>query len=244
MNDLARRRRTLAASGLVLAALLSVMWTLLEPPFPSGYAARLAAVQEAGTTALVSAAVFALSQLPMLVAVVAMGRLARDASPRLAGTGTALAVVGAFGHSVFAGVSLVSVLMARDVENRDVHAALLEELEGEPAVMLFAAAGLLGTVLGLLLLSVALWRSGAVARWIPPVIWAFLVVEFVGANLSDYATYVAGTCLVIAFGALAHAVMSSPPQIWVTLQQPDERAAESVPAGSPRRSAAWRGVPR
>jgi hypothetical protein len=57
--------------------------------------------------------------------------------------------------------------------------------------MLFAAMGLLGTVLGLLLLAIGLLRSRAVAPWIPACLIGFLVVEFVGANLSSWASLAA-----------------------------------------------------
>jgi len=106
---------------------------------------------------------------------------------------------------------LVGVLMARDAADRAVMAELLESIESSPLLVPFMAAGLLGTVLGLLLLGVALWRSGVVPRWVPLVLWAFLVVEFVGSNLSDYAPYVSGVCLLLAFGALAQRVWPSGP---------------------------------
>jgi hypothetical protein len=177
--------RSVAALGLVLAAVLSVAWTVLEPPFPAGYADRLAAIEDAGTSAVVSALLFTLSQLPMLVAVLAIGRLASAGAPRLAAVGTTLGVLGAFGHAVFGGVSLSMVVMAQDTAHRDVHAAVLQDLEGAPAIIPFMAAGLLGTVLGLLLLGIALWRSRAVERWIPVLLWTFLVVDFVCSNLSE-----------------------------------------------------------
>lgn len=136
--------------------------------------------------------------------------LARGSS-RLATTGGTLAVLGGFGHAVFGGAMMVTVLMARDVADRPVMAGLLADIESSPLLVPFMAAGLLGTVLGILFLGVALWRSRVVPRWVPLVLWAFLVVEFVGANLSEYATYVAGLCLVLAFGALAHRVWTSDP---------------------------------
>lgn len=119
--------------------------------------------------------------------------LARESS-RLAMTGGTLAVLGGFGHAVFGGAMMVTVLMARDVADRPVMAGLLADIESSPLLVPFMAAGLLGTVLGILFLGVALWRSRVVPRWVPLVLWAFLVVEFVGANLSEYATYVAGLC--------------------------------------------------
>jgi hypothetical protein len=149
----------------------------------------------------------------MLAAVLGIAHLIRREAPVLSNVGGSLAVIGVFGHSVFAGISLATVQMAHDADNRSVHAAVLEDLESSP-VMIFAAAGLLGTVLGLLVLSIGLWRSGAVPRWIPALTWLFLVVEFVGTSMSDYAVYVSGVCLVLVFGALARHIWQTPRATW------------------------------
>lgn len=202
--------RRLVAVCLVLNAVGSLAWAALQPPFPDGYDARLAAIDEGGTGAAVSAFLFTASQLPWLVAVVGVAWLAQGSS-RLATAGGTLAVLGGFGHAVFGGAMTVTVLMARDAADRTAMAGLLEDIETSPLLVPFMAAGLVGTVLGVLLLGAALWRSRVVPRWVPLVLWAFLVVEFVGANLSEYATYVAGLCLVLAFGALAHRVWTSGP---------------------------------
>lgn len=208
MSNTSRFHRIGVASCLLLAAALSLVWTQLQPPFPDGYAARLAAIDEAGTSAAVSAAVFVVSQLPMLVAVLGIAHLIRPGAPIVSRVGAALAVLGVFGHAVFGGINLVTVQMAGDAGNREVYAGLLERVESSPA-MLFAAAGLLGTVLGFVVLALGLWRSRAVPRWVPCLLWAFVVVEFVGTSLSDYATYVAGVSLLIAFAALARYVWQS-----------------------------------
>lgn len=198
--------RRLFAACLVVAAVGSVVWVTLEPAFPNGYDARLAAIDEAGAAGAASAFLFTATQLPWLVAVVGIAWLAHRGSPRFAAAGGTLAVLGAFGHAVFGGAMVVGVLMAREAADRAVMADLLESMESTALLIPFMAAGLLGTVLGTLLLGVALWRSRVVARWVPLVLWAFLVVEFVGSSLSEYATYVSALCLLLSFGALAHRV--------------------------------------
>lgn len=203
--------RRLVAACLVLAAAGSVAWVSLQPPFPEGYDARLAAIDEAGTGAAVSAFLFTATQLPWIVAVVGIAWLAHRGSSRFATAGGTLAVLGGFGHTAFGGAMLVSVLMSGDVADRAAMADLLEAMESSPLLVPFMAAGLLGTVLGTLFLGVALWRSRAVPRWVPLVLWIFLVVEFVGSNLSDHATYVSAVCLLMAFGALAKRVWAGAP---------------------------------
>lgn len=214
----------LFAACLALAAVGSLVWAVLQPPFPEGYGARLAAIDEAGTGAALSAFLFTATQLPWIVAVVGIAWLAHRGSSRFATAGGTLAVLGGFGHAVFGGAMLVTVLMARDVADRAVMAQLLEEIERSALLVPFMAAGLLGTVLGTVFLGVALWRSRVVPRWVPLVLWAFLVVEFVGSNLSDYATYLSSLCLLLAFGGLAQ-------QLWTDGLSPQgRRQVEPSPA--------------
>lgn len=198
-------RRDCAAGGLVAGAVMSAAWVLLQPAFPSGYEARLAAIDAGGAGAATSAALFTASQLPMLAAVLGIAHLLRRDAPVLSNLGGALSVVGTFGHAVFGGISLVTVVMAQDLAQRSEYAGLWEDIETSP-VMVFSALGLLGTVLGLLLLSIGLWRAQVAPRWVPVTLWLFLVVEFVGTGLSDYAGYLSGLLLIVAFVALAREV--------------------------------------
>ncbi len=115
-------------------------------------------------------------------------------------------MLGAFGHALFGGVSLTYLLMASDTTNHPVYAKLVSDIESSP-VMLTSVVGLAGTVLGLLLLSIALFRSGVGPRWVGPVLWAFLVVEFVGTSMSRYASFMSAVLLVLAFGALARTML-------------------------------------
>ena len=213
MKDPAVFRRTVAAVGLVGAVITSAVWTVLEPEFPTDYAERLAAIDEAGTGGAVSAAAFSVSQLFMLAAVLGIAHLIRRGSPAMSNIGASLAVIGVLGHAVFGGSMLMTATMASDQDNRELYADLIEDFESSP-FMIFAAAGLIGTVLGVLLLSIGLWRSRVTARWVPATLWAFLVIEFVGTALSDYATYAALACLALAFGELARVVWTSSRLDW------------------------------
>ena len=65
------------------------------------------------------------------------------------------------------------------------------------------AAGLLGTVIGLVLLGIALFRSRVVPRWIPVALWLFIVTEFVLTNVSEWASPAAGLLYVAAFTGIA-----------------------------------------
>ena len=194
--------RLFAATCLVVTALLSVVSMLLQPEFSADPAERLAAIDAAGTQATVSLLPFALSQLPFMIAAVAIALLARTRAPRLAVAGGALTVVGGFGHAVFGGIGIAYLAMSSDAANREVLAEVVTAVESGPAVI-FMAAGMLGTVFGLLLLGIALFRSRVVARWIPVALWAFIVTEFALTNFSEWASPAAGLLYVAAFTGIA-----------------------------------------
>ncbi len=201
-----RSVRLLAAGSLCLTAVLSLVSVLLAPEFVADPVDLLAVIDEAGGIAVVSALAFGLAQLPFLVGVVAVAALAHRRAPRTAWAGGVLAVLGGFGHAVFAGVNLTWLAMSADAANREALAGVVTRVESGPAVV-FMAAGLLGTVLGLLLLGVALFRSRAVPRWVPVALWAFLATEFVLSNLTAWAAPLAGLLYLAAFVALAAAVL-------------------------------------
>lgn len=215
MKDTASFRRTAAATGLVSTAALIVVSVIFQPEFTSGAAERLAAIDAAGTGGSVSAFTFTLAQLPMIAAVLGIGHLVQVRAPRLATIGTTLALVGIFGHSVYGGVAMVQLSMASDTRNRAVHANLLEAVESGPATA-FMLMGLAGTVLGILMLSIGLWRAGVAPRWAGPTLWLFLVVEFVGTSISEWASPVSVALYLIAFVGLAVTVWRSPRASWGT----------------------------
>lgn len=212
MTNTATFRRGAAAIGLVTTALLMVVSTLLAPEFPAEFEQRLAAIDVAGTPGAVSAIAFVLAQLPFLVGVLGIGHLLRERAPILANLGTSLAVIGAFGHSVFGGVSLTYLAMA-STPDRAASAALLESIESGP-VIAFMIMGLLGTVLGILLLAIGLWRARVAPRWVGPLLGAFLVVEFAGSAVSDWSSSLSAVLYLAAFVTLAATIWRSPARTW------------------------------
>ena len=203
-----RNLRTLTALCLVATAALSLLWTLLAPEFHSDPAEQLAGLAEAGSRATISEMAFVISQLPFLVAMSGVAVWLHPASPRLATAGGVLAVLGAFGHAVVGGTTTMQVIMADSPDHRQAYAELLGDTMDSPLMLPFFAAGLLGTVLGILLLSIAHFRNRQLPRWVGPALWAFLVLEFVGSNVSEWSAYLAGVLYLAALCALAVAIRS------------------------------------
>ena len=213
MKNTATFRRNAAALGLVSTAVLSTLSAMTAPEFPTGGAERLGAIAADLSSSAVSAAAFTLAQLPFIAAVLGLGHLLRRRAPVLSNVGTTLALLGAFGHTVFGGGSLLYVTLAADEAQLATYGGLVDDFESSPA-MAFAAMGLIGTVLGLILLAVGLWRARVGPRWVPIALGAFIVVEFVGASVSDWASQVASVIYLVAFTSLAIAVWRTDAQDW------------------------------
>jgi hypothetical protein len=209
--------RVLAAVSLPLTALLSVVSVLTQPEFTSDPVARLHAIDAAGSSAAISVMTFVLSQLPFVVGFVALAVLAHARAPRTSWTGGVLSVLGGFGHAVFGGLALGYLALAADADNRVTLAAVVTRVESGPAQP-FMAMGLVGTVLGIVFLGVALFRSRLVARWIPVAMWCFVVLEFGLGGVATWASLASGLVYLVALTGIAVALVRD--------EHPPETAAE------------------
>jgi hypothetical protein len=220
----ARYVRAAAAISLILNAVLSVIAIALMPTFAQSSAKFLEAIDAAGTTATISAAAFVIAQLPFIIAVLGLAHLAGIRAPILAIIGGTIAVIGGFGHAVFGGTQLLQLSMAADSANHGVYAALLDGEMPLP-LMILMMCGTAGTVLGLLLLGVALLRAKVGPRWVPYAIWVWLVVEFVGSGITEWATLASGLLYVGTLGTLAVTVWRSPLSVWASAEASEAAAA-------------------
>lgn len=203
-----RSRRLAAVASLYAVPPLALLFVVLAPPFPDDPAERLAGFAD-GPLPTVSAVAFLLLQLPTLVAFIAIGRLLIPGAPRLSAWGTAVGVLGCFGHVVLGSLSLGYLVMAHDEARREAYATLLTDIESSP-VMLFAIVGFVGTVVGQLLLSIGLFRTRTGPIWVGPAVWAFLVLEFFLSNVTPWASYLGVTLMGAAFWAVGDLIRRSP----------------------------------
>lgn len=236
MKNPASYRRTAAAGGLVAGAVLMVVAMGTDVPFSGDSESVLAEMDAAGWRAWLSAMTYTLAQLALIAGLLGVAHLLREATPRLSNLGGTLAVLGAFGHTVHAGGVLLIVSMAQGDADRAALATALDEYMASPAGI-FSAMGLLGTVLGLLLLTMGLWRSGVGPQWVPAALAAFLVVEFLGSLLTPWAGAAGSALYLAAFAALAVTIWRSPLGAWqvrtpVTEGEPETLADPLVAAPS------------
>ena len=97
-----------------------------------------------------------------------------------------MSVIGVLGrHAVLAGSRLMYLTMAGDADEPRALRGLIEDVRVLADDALRGVPGFSARSWTLLLLSIGLFRSRVVPRWIPALLWAFLVIEFVGTALSD-----------------------------------------------------------
>ncbi|GAA2043668.1 hypothetical protein GCM10009819_32930 [Agromyces tropicus] len=213
-------RRALVAGSLVVAIATAVVGILLHPAFPeepSEYVELLAG----SATAAIGLQLFLWSQVFWAVGLIGLAHAASHRSPVLGTLGALFSGLGAFGHAAFGGASLVTLGMARyAVESGDVDAAqaALGATQGGDFVP-FLLAGLGGTVLGVVLIAVALLRSAVAPRWVAIALLAWTVVEFVLPNFLDgaWVTYTSLVLGLVAFTGAAVAVLRGGSGAWTTV---------------------------
>lgn len=221
MPDSALFRRNAASVSLISSAVLGAASAFLYQPTAHDPAGTLAALHQNPGRATASAILFVLYGLPAMIGALGIAHLLRERFPRLSSIGVSLAVLGAFADSVAGTFTVVYTVMAKDSAHSDVFATVITsagKIEG-----LFSLVGLIGSVVGTLLLTIGLFRASVGPRWVPPMLWAFLVLEFAGSGALPLLGLAAVTLGVIAYGALALYMRSTPRSDWATASSPAAR---------------------
>ncbi len=226
-------RRATVAVSLVGGITLGVVGLLLQPAFaddPSEYVRVLADSPTAG----IALQLFAFSQVFWAIGLIGLAHAASHRARVTSVIGAVLGGLGAFGHAVFAGASLVGLAMAEyAVAAGDPEAALAaaEATQGG-AFTPFLACGLLGTVLGVVFVAIATLRARTAPLWVPIAMFGWVAVEFVLSNFlsGEWMTYASGVLGVIAFGGAAVAIWRGGRGPWTTVREAElETAPDATP---------------
>lgn len=231
LKDSTTFRRTAAGIAMIAAAVASVIFVALQPELGGGSRERLDELAANHGTATASALGFVVSQLFFLIAVLGIAHLVRTRAPVLSNLGAVFGVLGAFGHAVFGGAMLLTLEMAVVEADPAEMAALLDRFEGGASVV-FAAAGLLGTILAMLLLAIALWRTRIAPRWIPAALVAFLVLEFAASGVSRWASLAGGLLYLAALGTLGAQVLAMTDEEWDDARAQVASVRSALPEGA------------
>lgn len=211
--------RRMTAIALALFAVLSFGFVLLAPELPADRADWPAATALTPGRTAVSTHLFLWSQPVFAAACVGLMLWLRPYSPKLAVTGGILGALSGFMHMVPGSWALTQLVMADDPANYEIYGRLIAAQESSPHMIPYFAFSL-GMVIGVLLLGIAHFRSRLPMRWAGPVLWAWLVVEFVGTGLFAWAVPLSGALLLLGCGGLIAGLVQA--------DQPSTRPAELV----------------
>jgi len=173
-----RARRLLAGSALVLAPLLSLIATAIAPANEADPAAQLAVVSRTPSRWYAANLVNFVALAVLVPAVVGLMLPLRTRGAHFAHVGGGLALTGIVCVAVVSGLGFVEWQMVGAGADRTQMAALLERVEGAPAVAPILLGSGLAT-LGLAVLGVGLWRRRAAPAWTA----ALLVFGALGIDL-------------------------------------------------------------
>ena len=114
----------------------------------------------------------------MIIGFITMARLLRTAMPR---TGLVAGLLLGAGMWGFLGLHIIGLaeIPLSAMEDRTAAATALQAIENSPiSLAVFLVPFFVGCLLGLLTLALGLLRSGALPRWVPVALLAFLVIDF------------------------------------------------------------------
>ena len=188
------RARWAAATVLVTGALLQVVEFLLESPLDDS-TARVAYWEQHLARIGLSESVGLLAVPFLLGGVAVMVALARVGSRRLAWTAGSFLVFGMVGLAAVHGAEMMAYGLVRAGNPSAAVTALEGSDLGLPGVVLFLMF-LGGAAIGVLTMSIALWRSPLVPRLAPVLILAFGVLDFaVGSPVISHVVALAGSAI-------------------------------------------------
>jgi Domain of unknown function (DUF4386) len=167
LSDSRRFSRSLAAIGLVLGPLLFLLDTLIDPAWARDDAAYLAEVAGDEARYVIAEVASTLGALIWIVGMIGVMRLLRRRRLTLGQLAAGMVTFGLIGLTASFAFSVFDLAMA-DFGNREamvhLHAELGDSFAYKAYWLTFFSAG---TVLGLILLAVALLRQRLVAPWSP-----------------------------------------------------------------------------
>ena len=196
-----RFRQRVAGISLIGFGATLVAQDLVGARTPSEAAGQYAAVaaERGGTVA--SSLFLLVSSILLVPMVFGILHLVRERGVTLAHIGGGLAILGALGHVAVMTYQLALVEMTR-VGDREAMIALIDRLSNSTTVGLVVFPMILAFALGLLLLSIALWRARVVQGWAAVLVLVAVAIDIGAPDGAPTAVSIAKQLL--AFAAFAY----------------------------------------
>ena len=201
--------RRLQSAALVAAPLAGLATTLVWPQTPLDVAERLEVLAGLAGRTHVAHALNLLTILLFIPAVAGMHRLLQPRRPRASAIGTGLVAAGLVGWSGVLALGAAELQLAGALSGSTAVSAV-ESLHGSPVAGVMTAAFLVCTFIGLVVLTIALWRAGVAPGWVPAAVGLAVVGDVVGSTITAVVVTV-WVLLTLAFTSIARARAAGAP---------------------------------
>jgi hypothetical protein len=203
--------RKSCGAAMILAPLLGLASAVIAPPLKSGAGAKLAEIARHQDRWYLYALLITISSWLLVPAVLGLIGIVSERAPRLSVIGGGLALLGVLVAIGDATVELMYWQMGAAGADRTQMAALADRYENAAGSSLPFAIGGLALIAGLVLLALALWRTGAAPAWAAAGVPAGVVLNVVAFSASSSALVIASNVVLLAtLGWIGRAVVTEP----------------------------------
>jgi hypothetical protein len=208
-----RFRKLVAGTSLIIAPACGLAWSLTQDPF-TGYANELTFVSEHMNRWVMGTYLGILMSYIFIPAILGVIHLVEQRSAVLAYLGGGLACVGAAFHGSVLGFQLAEAPLTASGLDGERLTAITMSLYDHPAFTMIVMP-VFALYAGLLLLSIAIWRSRGIGIWVP-----LLIVSGIGIELFstlDFKARIMFVFFLIAFGGLGVKILRMTDSAWMQL---------------------------
>lgn len=198
LSDPARFVRTAFGGSMIGAAVLMLGASLAWPTIKSDEAAQLAVIAQHPARYYLCTILILGSSMLLVPALIGLMRMSAGRSPRLAHAGGILSLLGALIAVGDSASQLVIWQMAARGADRAQMAALLHRFDNVAGASAVFSVGGLAVVVGMVLLSIALYRSRAVPAWTTAGLVAGTVLNVAGFAASSVGVLIVSSVVLLA----------------------------------------------
>jgi hypothetical protein len=212
LSDPARFNRTVLGGSMIGAALTMLGASLVWPAIKSDEAAQLAVIAQHPARYYLCTILILASSMLLVPAIIGLMRMSAERSPRLTNIGGTLSILGALIAVGDSASQLVIWQMAARGADRAQMAALLHRFDNVAGSSIVFSIGGLSIVIGMVLLSIALYRSQTVPAWAAGGVLAGTVLNIVGFMAGSVGILiVSSVVLLVSLGWIGLRLLSGDP---------------------------------
>jgi hypothetical protein len=190
--------RRAVGAAMILAPVLGIVSAVAAPPLHGSASAELAEIARHQSRWYVYALFIIVSTGLLVPAIVGLVSLLDERLPRLGLVGGGLALVGALVATGDATTELMYWQMGAPGADRAQMVALSDRYDHAAGASLIFSVGGLAVIVGLAIIGVGLWRTGAAPAWAALGVPAGAIVNIVGFSISSNGIVVASNVVLLA----------------------------------------------